>query len=173
MKFKNLSDGTTDGVVLFYMKKGKLHPILLNKDQADILDLVISMPFSGNKMVIDPNPVEHATIKYMLVDSEGIVDDKLMSLYESLKIPQHKIDIETRRKDNFMGFPFFLRKEDYRRIEAVTIDEYPKAKHLIALYPYKRQADEVINIDLFPEVVESFLQKGFVWLHESEIDTMW
>lgn len=68
MKFNNLSDGTTDGVVIFYMKKGMLHPVLLNKDQATMLDIVIAAPFAEEKMIIAPTPVEHETIKNMIID---------------------------------------------------------------------------------------------------------
>jgi hypothetical protein len=29
-KYTNLSDGVSDGIAIFYMKDGKLHPVLLD-----------------------------------------------------------------------------------------------------------------------------------------------
>lgn len=105
------------------------------------------------------------------------LDDELKSLFSSLKIPQEKIDLEIQRECKFIkyyGFPFFLRKEERdKKIEAITINEYPKAKHLIAYYPYKISADRAKNIELSPEIIEKFLHQGFVWFHESEMVTMW
>ena len=45
MNFNNLSDGKSDGIVLFYMKDGKLKPIGLVQEQAEALDLIIMIPF--------------------------------------------------------------------------------------------------------------------------------
>ena len=42
MKFQNLSDGTSDGFALFYLKDGKLCSVLLNEDEATILDLMLN-----------------------------------------------------------------------------------------------------------------------------------
>ena len=53
MKFENLSNGQSDGVVLFYMKGGKLMPIALNMEQAKLLDISITIPFKDDKMVVD------------------------------------------------------------------------------------------------------------------------
>lgn len=37
-KYNNLSDGKSDGFVMFYLKDGKLFSVMLNKDQAQFLD---------------------------------------------------------------------------------------------------------------------------------------
>lgn len=66
LKLINLSDGTTNGIVLFYMKNGKLHPILLKEEQAQMLDFVIKTPFAESKMCVHPDAVEYQTIKHML-----------------------------------------------------------------------------------------------------------
>lgn len=42
MKFQNLSDGTKDGFALFYLKDGKLNSVLLNEDEATVLDLMLN-----------------------------------------------------------------------------------------------------------------------------------
>lgn len=41
MKFQNLSDGISDGFALFYLKDGKLCSVLLNEDEAKMLDLML------------------------------------------------------------------------------------------------------------------------------------
>ena len=64
MKFKNLSDGTTDGFALFYMKDGLLHAVGLAKDQATMLDILIPGPFMGSKVhVANTITVEDGVIK--------------------------------------------------------------------------------------------------------------
>jgi len=50
---KNLSDGKTDGIVLFYLKDKKLYPIALTKEQVDMLDITISMGMGRKLNVID------------------------------------------------------------------------------------------------------------------------
>lgn len=65
MQFQNLSDGVKDGIVIFYLKNGKLHPALLDEDQATMLDVVIATPFVESKMRIS-RPVELNTIKSMV-----------------------------------------------------------------------------------------------------------
>ena len=51
-KYENLSNGTSDGIVLFYMKDGKLKPIALTKDQADMLDVSLKIAF-GEKIHVE------------------------------------------------------------------------------------------------------------------------
>ena len=56
MEFNNLSDGKSDGIVLFYMKEGKLKPIGLCQEQAEALDLIIMIPFKEKSLkVINQN----------------------------------------------------------------------------------------------------------------------
>lgn len=66
-KWNNLSNGETDGFVLFYLKGGKLHPVLLSQDQADMLDLSIVVPFQEKPCRVAPTPLEHDNIKEMLI----------------------------------------------------------------------------------------------------------
>jgi hypothetical protein len=66
-EFTNLSDGNSDGIVLFYMKEGMLYPVLLNKDQAEMLDITIAAPFKS-KLAITPTPLEYEAIKHMIID---------------------------------------------------------------------------------------------------------
>jgi len=42
MNLVNLSDGNSDGIVLFYLKDHKVYPTVLNEEQADILDRLFS-----------------------------------------------------------------------------------------------------------------------------------
>ena len=41
LKLSNLSNGESDGLVMFYMKDGKVKPIALNEDQYNMLDVTI------------------------------------------------------------------------------------------------------------------------------------
>ena len=68
MKFKNLSDGKTDGIVLFYMKNEKLHPVGLSEEQAMMLDVLLATPFTEKGMAVSPKPVEYEAIKEMIMD---------------------------------------------------------------------------------------------------------
>ena len=43
--YKNLSDGKSNGIVLFYMQEGVLYPVALSGEQVEILDLSIALPF--------------------------------------------------------------------------------------------------------------------------------
>jgi hypothetical protein len=43
--YKNLSDGKSNGIVLLYMQEGVLYPVALSEEQANALDLTISIPF--------------------------------------------------------------------------------------------------------------------------------
>ena len=43
--FNNLSDGESNGIVLFYMRDKVLFPVALSEEQANALDLTISIPF--------------------------------------------------------------------------------------------------------------------------------
>lgn len=49
---ENLSDGVKDGFVLFYLKGGKLHTVLLNKDQADMLDISLKVAFGDDPVKV-------------------------------------------------------------------------------------------------------------------------
>lgn len=66
IELNNLSNGETDGIVLFYLKNGSLHPILLNEEQAIMLDMVIATPFAESKLRVAPSIVEYEAIKHMI-----------------------------------------------------------------------------------------------------------
>ena len=51
-KYNNLSDGKSDGIVLFYVKEGKIKPVVFSQDQADMLDIVLNMPFKESKLMV-------------------------------------------------------------------------------------------------------------------------
>ena len=67
-KYKNLSDGVSDGIVLFYMKNRMLHPVMITKDQIEMLDLALVIPFKDSKLNIAPTPVKYEAIKEMVID---------------------------------------------------------------------------------------------------------
>ena len=55
--FVNLSDGEKDGFAVFYLKDSKLCSISLTQEQAEILDVVIAMPFKEKGVAIStPDP---------------------------------------------------------------------------------------------------------------------
>lgn len=68
LEFKNLSNGITDGIVFFYMKDKMLYPILLDKEQCEMLDIMLLMAFSESQLRIAPTPVEYEAIKEMIVE---------------------------------------------------------------------------------------------------------
>lgn len=92
--------------------------------------------------------------------------------YLRLNIPDIKINIEENREGVFLGFPFFLRKTDESLIQVVLFHNYPKCTHLIKNKrdPLGPESYEIIMTD---EVLNGFTEKGFNWLHESEIDVLW
>jgi hypothetical protein len=65
----NLSDGTTDGFALFYIKDGKLCSVVLNQDQKEMLDLTLSMVFKGQQARIIKSNAE--VMKKYLDESEA------------------------------------------------------------------------------------------------------
>lgn len=62
--WKNISDGETDGLVLMMMRDRRLHAVALTKEQAEMLDFVIAMPFAeskvyvGNKVTVKNGQIE-------------------------------------------------------------------------------------------------------------------
>jgi len=54
-EYNNISNGITDGFVLFYMKDGKLKSVGLNKDEADRLDIILGTVFTEPATIIEPN----------------------------------------------------------------------------------------------------------------------
>lgn len=42
-KLRNLSDGVTDGIALFYVKNKKVYSIIWNEEQLEFLDVVVGM----------------------------------------------------------------------------------------------------------------------------------
>lgn len=65
-KYKNLSNGFSDGLVLFYMKDKMLHPVKITKDQAEILDFAIMFPFKETELIIESTPVKYENIKEII-----------------------------------------------------------------------------------------------------------
>jgi hypothetical protein len=55
--FSNLSNGKTDGLVLFYVKDQISYPVYLTQDQAEMLDMMFGMAFSGKYVVDFKNPL--------------------------------------------------------------------------------------------------------------------
>ena len=64
----NLSDGETDGFVLFYIKDKKLCSVVLNSEQKEILHLILPMVFKGNQARIIKSNSE--VMKKYLDDAE-------------------------------------------------------------------------------------------------------
>lgn len=54
VKYTNVSDGESDGFVLFYVKNKKLHSVLLNEIQASLLDLSLKMVFDDEPAKVIP-----------------------------------------------------------------------------------------------------------------------
>lgn len=49
----NMSDGTSDGIVIMYCKDGIIYPVGLNKEQLEMLDLSIGICFQGTLNIIN------------------------------------------------------------------------------------------------------------------------
>jgi hypothetical protein len=89
--------------------------------------------------------------------------------YLRLNIPDSKIDIEMNRSKVFCGFPFFLRKADAKSVQVVLIDDYPKCSHVIKEHAaILNESNKILMTD---ELLNSFLNDGFLWIHESEMVT--
>lgn len=54
-KYNNLSDGKCDGVIILYMKDGKVKPVSLTEGQASMLDLSLMFPFKEKGIIVDVN----------------------------------------------------------------------------------------------------------------------
>ena len=54
---RNLSDGISDGIVLFYAKDGIIYPIGLSKEQLETLDLTIGLGLKGGIKVMSDKPM--------------------------------------------------------------------------------------------------------------------
>ena len=66
-KYDNLSDGNTDGFVLFYRKADKLHPLVLSSEQADLMDYAIGVPFvPGESVKASPRGITIEELKGLL-----------------------------------------------------------------------------------------------------------
>ena len=50
----NLSDGIRDGFVLFYLKNQKLNSVLITQEQADMLDMMLSIVFGSDIVQTSP-----------------------------------------------------------------------------------------------------------------------
>lgn len=64
--FQNMSNGKSDGLVLFYIKGGKLHPVELTLKQIKRFDIVIRMAFPDGRLSIESQPVKYENIKSLL-----------------------------------------------------------------------------------------------------------
>lgn len=93
-------------------------------------------------------------------------------LYLRLNVPDSKINIEDNREGAFIGCPFLLRKTDEISVQVVLFHDYPKCTHLI-----KNKRDplspESSEINMTDELLIGFLEKGFKWFHESDVDVLW
>lgn len=122
---------------------------------------VISIDVSDNGIIIE---VGNETKKN---------DFKTEEFYISLKIPQKIIELELNSVGEFLGFPFFLRREE-SNLEIILMHEYPKGTHLfVELPPKSRAADGSKEIFLTIEKIEELLKQGFKWFHESQYDILW
>ncbi|OME70108.1 hypothetical protein BK120_33680 [Paenibacillus sp. FSL A5-0031] len=99
-----------------------------------------------------------------------LINEPNREFYLRLRIPNSKIDIEQERKTTISVFPFFLRKTDETSVQAVLIHDYPKCKHLIKDIQISR-SPESIDIKMTDELLQDFLNQGFIWIHESELAT--
>lgn len=50
----NLSDGKSDGIVLFYLKDKKLYGVLLPREQAEVPDITLGVIFGNETLKIAP-----------------------------------------------------------------------------------------------------------------------
>lgn len=57
MEYRNLSNGETDGLALFYVKDKTSYPVYLTQEQADMLDMMVGMAISGKCVVDFKNPL--------------------------------------------------------------------------------------------------------------------
>lgn len=90
--------------------------------------------------------------------------------YLSLKIPDSKINIEENREKVFSGFPFFLRKVEGSSVQVILFHDYPYCTQLNKNI-HERLGPISSEINMTDETLNIFLDKGFKWLHESELDT--
>jgi hypothetical protein len=56
----NMSDGTKDGLALFYIRDKTVYPVALTQEQVDMLDLVLAAALRTIK-VVENKPVGKAT----------------------------------------------------------------------------------------------------------------
>ncbi len=137
-----------------YLNKSRVYEYLRKMN-------VISIDVSDNVIIIE-------------VDNEIKKNDfKTEEFYISLKIPKKIIELELNRVGEFMGFPFFLRREG-TKLEVILMHQYPKGNHLfVELSPKSRVADGSKEIFLTIEKIEELLKQGFKWFHESQYSTLW
>ncbi len=64
---ENLSDGISDGFVLFYIKDKKLNTVLLNEEQAQTLDMMLNVVFKDTPARVMPSD---DVAKYLPKESE-------------------------------------------------------------------------------------------------------
>lgn len=59
---KIMSDGTSNGIVIFYMKGGKLYPVALDKRQIDNLNLTLGATLNEINVINAPLNTEVGNI---------------------------------------------------------------------------------------------------------------
>lgn len=64
---RNLSDGKTNGIVLFYAKDGELYPIGLTQKQMESIDIMIGAAVGNSKLtVLSDKPMGKVTFTTLI-----------------------------------------------------------------------------------------------------------
>lgn len=99
-KYKNLSDGKSDGIVIFYMKHGKLKPIVLTQEQADMSDLMeIGLEYILDNKKPRFYPVDN--FMYFLIKDKKVVYIGFGNSIDSVMQENKDYDSYCTIKDNF------------------------------------------------------------------------
>lgn len=70
----NLSDGKSDGICIFYVKDGGIYPVVLSEQQAELLDIGVTLAFSEQPLRVlvgQPPMAMVENMKEKLVKSNG------------------------------------------------------------------------------------------------------
>lgn len=81
-EYENLSEGIKDGFIVLFCKDGKIRPILLSKDEANLLNISLSIPFQNKEVVLGKGNVniENGILKETTSD----VKNKYLISYQYL-----------------------------------------------------------------------------------------
>lgn len=73
---KVLSNGMSDGLIMLYIKGGKVHPVALSRDQVDMLECMLTMALQPQLVVIkDPVLVDGVALTVKNMGREVAADD--------------------------------------------------------------------------------------------------